>query len=116
MNPYEVARLADYEGYYVHGSGSSWDMMESFASELGLNVHTVAFTEQDIVETLQNGQPIICVVGPGDFTNDGHFIVLKEVDNNGRIIINDPNSKKNSRKKWELDVIMPQIMNLWSYS
>ena len=116
MNPYEVARLADYEGYYVNGSGPSWDMMESFASELGLNVHTVAFTEQDIVETLQNGQPIICVVGPGDFTNDGHFIVLKEVDNNGRIIINDPNSKKNSRKKWELDVIMPQIMNLWSYS
>lgn len=116
MNPYEVARLADYEGYYVNGSGSSWDMMENFASELGLDVHTVAFNEADIVETLQSGQPIICVVGPGDFTNDGHFIVLKDVDKKGRVIINDPNSKKNSHKKWDLDVIMPQVMNLWSYS
>lgn len=116
MNPYEVARLADYEGYYVNGSGSSWDMMENFASELGLDVHTVAFNEADIVETLQSGQPIICVVGPGDFTNDGHFIVLKDVDKKGRVIINDPNSKKNSRKKWKLEDIMPQVMNLWSYS
>lgn len=37
MNPYEVAKRADAEGYYVNGEGSLWTIMETFAGELGLH-------------------------------------------------------------------------------
>lgn len=115
-NPYEVARMAEENGYYVEGSGSSWDLMDSGAERLGLVSETVVFDEAHIREKLQEGHPIICSMGPGDFTSAGHFIVLCGIDNNGKIIVHDPNSRKNSEKTWDLNRLMSQIKNLWSYS
>ena len=116
LNPYEMSKLASEGGFYVAGSGSSWSMMEDLAAQIGLTVHKVTFDAEHIMAALQEGHPIICIMGPGDFTTTGHFIVLTGVDRNGNIKINDPNSRKNSEKTWNLDDIMPQIRNIWSYS
>lgn len=115
-NPLEVARWAQEQGYYVEGAGSSWDLMSSGARELGLNVEEVVFDGEHILETLRGGHPIICVVGPGDFTTAGHFIVLSGVDEEGRVVVRDPNSRINSEKTWDVEELIPQIRNLWSYS
>ena len=32
-----------------------------------------------------------------------------------QVIINDPNSRKNSEKAWKLSQVVPQIKNLWKY-
>lgn len=115
MNPYEVAKKAEKKGYYVWGQGSSWDMMDSMAKKMGLRVVKVGFNAADIKNALSEGTPIICSVGPGDFTRKGHFIVLAGVTKNGKIIVHDPNSLKQSKKKWDLDRILPQVKNLWGY-
>lgn len=115
-DPVTVARLADKWGYYAAGAGSKWTLMSEGAEQLGLTVHEVTFDENHIREELMEGRPIICVVGPGDFTTTGHFIVLCEVEEDGRILIHDPNSEANCRRTWGLDELMPQIKNLWSYS
>ena len=115
-NPCAVAQMAEENGYYVEGSGSSWDLMSSGAERLGLVSETVVFDADHIRETLQEGHPIICSMGPGDFTSAGHFIVLCGVGEDGKITVHDPNSKKNSEKRWDLDRLMSQIKNLWSYS
>ena len=52
---------------------------------------------------------------PGDFTTSGHFIVLTGVEN-GKIRVNDPNSKVNSEKLWDYDRLESQINNLWAFS
>ena len=63
------------------------------------------------------GRPIICVMGPGDFTTEGHYIVLIDIEHtSGEIIVNDPNSKENSYKTWSVETIMKQTKNLWAYS
>ena len=116
MNPLVIAERAEAEGYYVWGSGSSWDMMNSLAAEIGLTVHNVPFEESSIKNFLSEGHPIICVMGPGDFTESGHFIVLTGIDADGQIIVNDPNSYQNSDKHWDISTLMPQIQNLWGYS
>lgn len=115
-NPYQVARMAEDSGYYVEGSGSSWELMSLGAQQLGLTVNSVAFDADHIIAELEAGNPIICVVGPGDFTTTGHFIVLSGIDQDGKIIVNDPNSKKNSEKSWDVETLMSQTRNLWSYS
>lgn len=115
-NPYEIAKIAEKEGFYVEGSGSSWSIMEEIPKELGLKVHSVSFDADGIKSELKKGRPIICIVGPGDFTRSGHFIVLVGVDDDGKIIVNDPNSKINSEKSWDVETIMKQTRNLWSYS
>ena len=115
-NPYKVASMAEEEGYYVPGQGTSWDLMTNGAAELGLHAESVTFDETHILDTLQRGKPIICVMGPGDFTTQGHFLVLTGVDSAGKIQLNDPNSKKRSGQGWELSRLMSQIRNLWAYT
>ena len=115
-NPYEVAKMAEDNGYYVDGSGSSWDLMSSGAEKLGLTVSSVIFDAEHIRATLEAGQPIICVMGPGDFTNAGHFLVLTGVDKNGDIILQDPNSVERTKQHWDVQKLMNQMKNLWAYS
>jgi len=115
-NPYEVAKLAEENGYYVSGSGSSWELMTSGAALLGLKGEEVVFDETHIRSLLSEGTPIICVVGPGDFTDNGHFLVMTGLDPEGHVIIKDPNSKIRSRETWELSDLMGQMKNLWSFA
>lgn len=115
-NPYEVAKMAEDNGYYVDGSGSSWELMSSGAEKLGLTVSAVSFDEEHIRAALESGQPIICVMGPGDFTDAGHFLVLTGVDKNGDIILKDPNSLERTKQHWDLQKLMNQMKNLWAYS
>lgn len=114
-NPYEVAKMAEDNGYYVDGSGSSWELMSSGAEKLGLTVSSVIFDAEHIRATLESGQPIICVMGPGDFTDAGHFLVLTGVDQEGDIILQDPNSVERTKQHWDVQKLMNQMKNLWSY-
>lgn len=115
-NPYEVAKMADEKGYYVDGVGSSWDLMDSGARSLGLKMSPVTLDSESIKNTLCSGMPIICSMLPGDFTYTGHFIILDAVNADGSIKVLDPNSIKNSEKSWDIDVLLPQIRNMWAYS
>ncbi len=114
-DPLTVAEMAENGGYYTNGYGSSWTMMSELPYQMGLNVREVVFEEAPIRKELESGHPIICAMGAGDFTSTGHFIVLKGVDEDGNIIVNDPNSYTNSSHTWELSEIMPQVRNLWGY-
>ena len=107
--------MAEDNGYYVDGSGSSWDLMSSGAEKLGLTVSSVIFDAEHIRATLEAGQPIICVMGPGDFTDAGHFLVLTGVDQEGNIILQDPNSVERTKQHWDVQKLMNQMKNLWSY-
>lgn len=40
---------------------------------------------------------------------------LTAVDSDGKITVNDSNSKKNSNKAWKIDDLMSQIRDLWVY-
>lgn len=114
-NPLKVAEMAEEEGYYVSGVGSSWELMTKGAAKLGLYAEEGRYEADYIVEQLNNGTPIICIMRAGDFTTSGHFIVLTGVDDDGGISVCDPNSRKNSEKTWDVSTLMPQIKNLWTY-
>ena len=115
MNPYEVAKRAEAEGYYVKGSGSEWSMMTGLASELGLSAKELGLDADLIRKKLEEGHPIICIMGPGDFTTTGHYIVLTAVASDGSIQVHDPNSPKNSDRTWDVEKLMAQTKNLWVY-
>ena len=44
----------------------------------GYEVHSLV--ESIITEKLEQGIPIICVMGPGDFTSTGHFVVMHKYE------------------------------------
>jgi hypothetical protein len=115
-NPYLVAQFSEESGYYVQGVGTSWDLMTVGAEKLDLNSELGTVSVAYILNNLSSTTPMICSMYPGDFTYTGHFIVLTGVDANGDIIVNDPNSRKNSEKHWSLETLIPQIRSIWKYT
>jgi hypothetical protein len=114
MNPKKVAEFSEQKGYYTE-SGTSWSLMSEGAELLGLEAEELPLDEDRIKQALNTGHPIICSMGPGDFTTQGHFIVLTGVDKDGKLLLNDPNSRKNSETAWEYERLKGQIKNLWKY-
>lgn len=112
-SPDKMLRFASENGYYVPGSGSSWTLISEGGVKLGFDVTELPLDENRIIKDLEAGNPVICVMGPGDFTDSGHYIVIVGTSD-GKLRINDPNSQANSAKLWEYDAIQGQIRNLWA--
>lgn len=115
MTPYKIAKFSEDNGYFFSNSGTSWSLMTEGARKLGLKSKEISLSKNLIFNALENGHPIICSMGAGDFTTTGHFIVLTGIEN-GKIKINDSNSKERSNQLWEYERLQSQIKNLWEYS
>jgi hypothetical protein len=114
---YSPAYVADYAfnaGYYVSGSGTAWSLMSEGCSAFGLSARELALDEGIMVSALNAGKPIICSMGPGDFTDNGHFIVLTGYTGDA-FTVNDPNSPQRSSQVWTFEQLKSQIRNLWAY-
>lgn len=114
LTPVQAASRAEADGYYVEGTGTSWELMTAGASEYGITGTELPLDEGRMKQVLDAGHPIICAMGPGDFTTAGHFIVIYDYGKKG-FRINDPNSSIRSSKAWTYEDLKGQIKNLWYY-
>ena len=112
-SPDKMLAFAEDNGYYASGYGSSWTLISEGAAKLGLKATELPLVKSRILKNLEAGNPVICVMGPGDFTTTGHFIVMVGCQD-GMIQVNDPNSVENSQTLWRYEDIEGQIRNLWA--
>lgn len=115
QTPADIARFSEERGYYVEGSGTAWSLMTEGAAALGLSARELSLDESVMKSSLDAGHPIICSMGPGDFTTQGHFILIYGYDEEG-FFVNDPNCIDRSSKSWSFENLRGQIKNLWAYS
>lgn len=113
--PVRVARMSMQNDYYVPGQGTAWALMFEGCTQMGLKAQTVGLSEEEMINHVQAGRPIVASMAPGDFTDAGHFIVITDYKD-GMFYVNDPNSRKNSSTGWTYDVLKGQIKNMWAYS
>lgn len=112
FSPEKVAAFAEENGYYKPGYGSSWTLISQGGVELGLDVTEIPLDKDRIAKNLEAGNPVICAMGPGDFTQSGHYILLAGMED-GAFRVNDPNSRANSQRLWTYEEISGQIRNIW---
>ena len=115
VTPYKVAQFSAENGYYAGDSGTSWTLMTDGAQQFGIYGEEMGLSEGEAFSALENGHPIICSMRPGDFTTTGHFIVLTGIED-GKIRVNDPNSRVRSERLWDYSKLEYQINNLWVYT
>lgn len=112
-SPIAVAKYSKEAGYSVDGSGSSWTLISEGCRHYGVKAKAVALDESRMKAELDEGHPIVVNVGPGDFTDTGHFMVITGYDDEG-FSINDPNSIEKSGRRWLFRNISSQIRAVWS--
>lgn len=66
-----------------------------------------------MIQALEDGALIICIMGPGNFTTGGHFILLTGYEN-GAFTVNDCNSITRSSRTWTYEELCGEIWNLWA--
>ena len=111
--PVWMCDFATEEGYCSPGNGTTWTLFSEGAEKLGLEVKELPLVKGIMTSELDKGNPVVIVVGSGDFTNTGHFLVLTGYDETG-FTINDPFSAENSSRTWSYSQLKSQILNIWS--
>jgi len=111
--PDTIAQYSLDEGHYVNGVGTAWALLDNYPTEFGLSVTHPVKNEEVIKSHLDQGNILICSVRPGDFTSEGHFIVIYGYDKNG-FKINDPKCVYRSRLSWTYEQIKDDIKRIWS--
>ncbi len=75
VSPVTVAGWAKKEGYYS-SSGSLHSAIPAMASHWNLQCRGLYKNEKEIERALRSGHMVVGLMGPGYFTNGGHFISL----------------------------------------
>ena len=112
MNPEKMAEYAQDNGYHTD-EGTSWTFWTDGAAGLGLYGEEISLNESTIDAVLDCGGLVVCSMTPGDFTDTGHYILLRGYDSKG-YFVNDQNRRSNSKKQWTFDTLSGQIKNLWA--
>lgn len=112
--PDAFAEYSTNKGYYVEGTGTSWELLTDIPPQYNVKAKMLGLDETAMKNHLKKGHMIICSMRPGDFTAVGHFIVLYGYDEEG-FYVNDPNSRIRSSQSWDYERLKGQIKNLWVY-
>ncbi|MCR5149388.1 MAG: C39 family peptidase [Eubacterium sp.] len=112
--PAKIAKYADDNGYYYDGVGTAWSLLNHACMEYGVYAKEIGFSEEAMIEAVTTGHPLVAIVGRGDFTDGGHFIVITGYED-GEFTVNDPNSIIRSNMKWSFARLYHQIDGLWAY-
>jgi hypothetical protein len=114
-DPVKMAQFTVDNGYVADGM-TAWTLMDDGAEKLGLSSTQFPVSAENLVAELEAGNAVIVSVGPGDFTDKGHFMVAVGVAPNGSVYIRDPNSVENSSHTWSAERIASQAKGMWAVS
>ncbi|OOP72840.1 C39 family peptidase [Clostridium beijerinckii] len=107
VDPVQMSTWAYENGYYCEGVGSYHTLIPDGAKHFGLKVEGCTSSEpQKIVDALASGKLIIAIMAEGHFTRNGHFIVLRGVTTDKKILVADPVSRTRSEEKWDISIVL----------
>ena len=112
MDPLQMAQHCVDQGYWAKKKGSYWSIVPGVAEDFGLTCTSLPPEEVDsdlISHYLSTGQFLVAMVGPGHFTNGGHFIILRGITLDGQILVADPASAQRSLTTWDLDLLLEEL-------
>lgn len=110
-------KLADYateHGYYEQNSGTKWSFMDEVAAVYDVQGYYIYLSKDNMQEELSQGHPLVCAMRSGDFTSQGHFIVIAGMEGD-KFLVHDPNSIERSQQLWDYDTLQYQISAIWAF-
>lgn len=110
IDPPTMSQWAYENGYWASQSGTYHSFIQGASKAFGLECSS--FTQRT-GEALQNallsGDLLVALMGPGHFTQGGHFIVLRGITLEGQVLVADPNSVERSLTAWDPQIIFDEL-------
>lgn len=123
-DPAVMAAWAAEHGYWARRSGSYHSIVQGTARAFGLEAQALTDrTPEGLRKALRDGCLIVALVGPGHFTDGGHFILIRGTTLSGDVLVADPNSLERSLESWDPQIILDELSSardngapLWALS
>ena len=110
MDPGAMADWAYREGYCAPGSGSYYSLIEGAAAAFGLEMEPWnQLTADALSQSLASGHVFVALMTRGHFTSNGHFILLRGLTLEGKVLVADPNSRERSLVAWDPQLIVDEL-------
>jgi hypothetical protein len=107
IDPEHMAVWAYQNGYKCEGNGSYHSLIPEGAAHFGLTVDYAGVGDaQKIVDALSSGKLVGAIMSSGHFTSGGHFICLRGVTAEGKILVADCASQSRSEQEWDISIIL----------
>lgn len=119
MHPAYMMEFAESNrNYATTTTATMWALFGQGAKEFGLDVKELTaeqiHSEKKLADILNSGRLVVAHMGPGVFTEIGHYIVITGYED-GKFRVNDPNSYVNSEKLWDFEEFSGQAKMMWSF-
>ncbi|WP_049728557.1 C39 family peptidase [Dorea sp. D27] len=110
VSPVDTAKWSYANGYFSPGRGSVHGLIPRGAESYGLKAEKLAaITPDSLRMVLSADKLLVLLMGPGDFSDTGHFIVAYGYDSSGCILIADPASPERSSVTWAAETLISQL-------
>lgn len=110
ITPVDAAQWSAANGYYSPNNGSVHALIPNGAESYGLRVEKLSQLTPDAFRSaLSFDKLLVLLMGPGDFSDSGHFIVAYGYDENGSILVADPASEERSGIHWPAETLISQL-------
>lgn len=115
FTPDFCANYAMEKNYFIPGTGTKWALFETAPKTFGVSSQKIDNDIDQITEALEAEKMLVFSVAPGHFTTFGHFIVIYGMDEEGLLLVNDPNCVYRSTVHWDYEEIKKEIKAVWSF-
>lgn len=109
-SPEKMFSWAIQNGLYG-GNGLGHGEVSRVAANYGVSGRWIGRDGGAVIAALKAGKPVIAHMGPGMFTRRGHYIVLRGVTAEGKILVNDCGSSYRSGLAFPMETILKQTRN-----
>lgn len=106
VTPPEVCTWSVKTGHRCEGSGSYHSLIPDGAAHWGVPCRGIGQSKKQLVQALQDGKLVIAIMSRGHFTRGGHFIVLRGITSQGKILVADCASYERSQKEWDINIFL----------
>lgn len=106
VTPPEVCEWSVKTDHRCEGSGSYHSLIPDGAAHWGVPCRGIGQSKKQLVQALQNGKLVIAIMSQGHFTRGGHFIVLRGITSQGKILVADCASYERSQKEWDINIFL----------
>jgi len=108
-DPVQMAEWSVRNGHRCEGNGSYHSIIPEGAKAFGLKVEGCGPNDyMKIAAALSEGKLVGALMSKGHFTKGGHYIVLRGITTDEKILVADPGSKKRSDMEWDFDIILQE--------
>lgn len=111
VQPPDMAAWAAANHYWSSGYGTRHEFIPEGAAAFGLQAESFRnLTAEGVMSELKSGHILVALMGPGHFSDSGHFIIITEDWSGNQVRVADPARLERTQAAWDVQLILDELL------